>query len=76
MGGYLVWPLRLSLVWFQLPRTKLEPALDFWNWNPNPGLKLDPILEQKLVPRPGSRTGTRFLTGPDSRSGTGTKTQF
>jgi len=66
LGGYLVWPLRLP--------TKSEPAPDFWNWNPNPGLKLDPVLEQKLEPRPGSRTGTRFLIGPDTR--TGTKTQF
>jgi hypothetical protein len=63
-----VWPLRLPLVWFQLHRTKSEPALDFWNWNPNPGLKLDPVLEKKLEPRPGSRTDTRF--------GIGTKTQF
>jgi hypothetical protein len=68
LGGYLVWPLRLPLLWFQLPRTKSQQALDFWNWNPNAGLKLDPVLEQKLEPRPGSRT--------DTRSGTRTKTQF
>jgi hypothetical protein len=76
LGAYLVWPLRLPLVWMQLPTTKSEPALDFWNWNPNPGLKLDLVPEQKLEPRPGSRTGTRFLIGPDTRSGTGTRTQF
>jgi len=58
------------------PRSESEPALDFWNWNPNPGLKLDPVLEQKLEPRTGSRTGTRLLIGPDPISGTGTKTQF
>jgi hypothetical protein len=46
--------------WSQLVKIKLEWGSDFWNWELEPGLKLDPILEPELNLH-GSKTRTRIF---------------
>jgi len=49
VGQLASWSCENCQFWFQLVKIKLEWGSDFWNWELEPGLKLDPILEPEVL---------------------------
>jgi hypothetical protein len=58
VGQLASWSCENCQFWFPVSKNQTGMGSDFWNWELEPGLKLDPILEPELNLH-GSKTRTR-----------------